>query len=204
MKQMEEHIRRTAIYRYLAGEKPVDIYSNLGRSKQWFFKWLRRYETGDSYWYREQSRKPNHQPIRTPIDLEQTVINIRNRLDSTKYSQIGVVAIQWEMKKIGIKTLPAWTINRILKRNGLIHPREKYVPSCKSYPKIGMDCPGSVHQMDVVGPRYIRGDGRFYSHNAIDVISHYASLLPCRDKSDRSAAQALIKAWKIIGLPDYL
>ena len=42
----EDEVRRQAIMRYTNGEKPKSIYSDLGRTKQWFFKWLNRYRTG--------------------------------------------------------------------------------------------------------------------------------------------------------------
>ena len=44
--ELETEIRKTAIQRYLSGEKPKTIYSDLNRSKKWFFKWLR--EIGDA------------------------------------------------------------------------------------------------------------------------------------------------------------
>jgi transposase len=41
---MEEEIRKAAVRRYiLQGESPKTIYISLNRSKQWFYKWLRRY-----------------------------------------------------------------------------------------------------------------------------------------------------------------
>jgi len=197
-------IRKLAIQRYLGGEKPVSIYTSLGFTKQWFFKWLRRYQSNDQFWFKEKSRKPHHHHNQTPHHLERIVIEIRNKLSHTKYSQIGAIAIQWEMQKIGVPPLPVWTINRILKRNNLIRKREKYTPSGKLYPDIGLDSPGSVLQMDVIGPRYIKGDGRFYSHNVIDVVSHKISLYPHRHKNTTAAAEALVKAWKTIGVTDFV
>ncbi len=56
---MEEETRKNAIFRYMVdGESPKDIYTNLHRSKKWFFKWLKRFQSGDSHWYEDQSRAP--------------------------------------------------------------------------------------------------------------------------------------------------
>ena len=204
-KKNEEELRQEAVRRYLSGEKPKTIYTSLGRSRFWLYKWLKRYRDGDLNWFKEQSHRPNKShPRRTSVEIEEAVINIRKRLVETRYSQTGAFTIQWEMKKLGIEPLPEWTINRILKRNGLIHPRQKYQPSGVKYPLIGWDDPNSVHQMDVVGPRYIKGDGRFYSHNLIDAYSHQISLFSSRTENDEAAAAALIKAWKNIGIPDFL
>ena len=205
MKQKDqEKLRQAAIYRYLSGEKPESIYPGLGCSKSWFYKWLKCYQSGDPDWFKGGSHRPKDHPRQTPADMERIVVNIRKQLVETRYSQTGAFAIQWEMKRLGFEPLPEWTINRILKRNGLILPRQKYQPSGVKYPEIGSDIPHSLHQMDVVGPRYIKDDGRFYSHNLIDAYSHQISLFPSRTESDEAAAEALIKAWKKIGMPDFL
>ncbi|MBC8490960.1 MAG: transposase [Candidatus Marinimicrobia bacterium] len=208
MKQTNEDSRRQeAIGRYLSGEKAKIICADLERSRFWFYKWLKRYQSGDADWYRGNSHRPKCHPNQTPGEIEQAVVNIRKQLSNVRYSQTGAFAIQWEMEKLGLEPLPAWTINRILRRKGLISPRRsasKRKSSGINYPEIGWDIPNSVHQMDVVGPRYIKGDGRFYSHNLIDAYSHQVSLSPSRVKNDEAAVQALIKAWKLIGIPDFL
>jgi hypothetical protein len=51
---MEEEIRKTAILRYIKGESPKAIYESLERPKHWFFKWVKRYESGKSDWYKAQ------------------------------------------------------------------------------------------------------------------------------------------------------
>jgi len=54
---MEEQVRKDAIERYLKGELPKTIYSELHRSKYWFFKWLKRFRSGRPDWYQDQWRK---------------------------------------------------------------------------------------------------------------------------------------------------
>jgi transposase-like protein len=53
---MEQDLRKRAVKRYLKGETPKSIYSEFDRSKNWFFKWLKRYQTGDPDWYKDKSR----------------------------------------------------------------------------------------------------------------------------------------------------
>jgi hypothetical protein len=51
---MEEEIRKQAIYRHIVGgESPKNIYTSLKRSKKWFFKWLKRHQTGDTDWFKD-------------------------------------------------------------------------------------------------------------------------------------------------------
>lgn len=117
---MEEDVRKEAIQRYLGGESPKAIYDNLKRSKKWFFKWLKRYQTGKADWFREKSRAPLKKPTETNGTQKQVIISIRNRLESESFSQVGVSAIKWELSKLGHAFPSDSTINRILKREGLV------------------------------------------------------------------------------------
>ena len=58
--------------------------------------------------------------------------------------------------------------------------------------------------MDFVGPRYIKGDGRFYSLNVIDLYSHNVFIESQRTKEDHQVASSLLKCWKNVGIPDFL
>ena len=58
--------------------------------------------------------------------------------------------------------------------------------------------------MDLVGPRYIKGDGRFYAMNVIDLYSHRVFIESNRTKEDNNIAQGLLRCWKSMGLPDFL
>jgi hypothetical protein len=62
----------------------------------------------------------------------------------------------------------------------------------------------NIHQADLLGPRYIKGDGRFYSLNVMDLYSHRVFLHPQRTKHDQGVAWGLIRCWKTMGMPDFL
>jgi len=62
----------------------------------------------------------------------------------------------------------------------------------------------NIHQADLVGPRYIKGDGKFYSFNLMDLYSHQVYIEAQRTKEDRQVASSLLSCWKSIGLPDFL
>jgi putative transposase len=55
-----------------------------------------------------------------------------------------------------------------------------------------------------LGPRYIKGDGRFYSFNVIDVATHQVYIESQRSKEDQQAAHSLMRCWKTMGMPDFL
>jgi len=118
---MEEEIRKNAIFRYrVDGESPKDIYTSLKRSKKWFFKWWKRFQSGDSHWYEDQSRAPLLKARETEPREKDLIITTRQQLESEPSAQIGVSAIKWELKKLGLPFPSDSTINRILKREGLI------------------------------------------------------------------------------------
>ena len=117
---MEQDLRKRAVNLYLQGESPKTIYTDLKRSKNWFFKWLKRYQTGDPDWYKDKSRAPKRQPTAISEIDRQRIISVRTRLDSQKFAQIGASAIKWELSKSGIGFPSDRTVNRVLKREGLI------------------------------------------------------------------------------------
>lgn len=55
---MKKTLRIQAIKRYQKKESPKTIYTDLHRSKNWFFKWLKRFQSGDPNWYQDNSRAP--------------------------------------------------------------------------------------------------------------------------------------------------
>ena len=122
----EEELRRDAIERYLKGEAPKSIYEGIGRSKAWFFKWLKRYQTGDPKWYQSMSRAPKHNPRRLREMDRQRIIRIREDLQQQSFAQIGVTAIKWELNKANLSIPSDRTINRILRQEGLVKKNSLY------------------------------------------------------------------------------
>ena len=117
---METELRKKAIHRYVQGEKPKAIYTDLKRSKKWFFKWLQRYQKGEKDWYKDQSRAPKNSPKRISQTEEQRIIEVRKNLESQPFAQTGASAIKWELSKSGFSFPSDRTINRVLKREGLV------------------------------------------------------------------------------------
>lgn len=118
---MEEELRKQAILRHvIGGEEPKAIYTELHRSKQWFFKWLKRYHTGSADWYEDISKAPLRRPQGTPHEERELILSIRKRLESERYAQVGVSAIKWELQKLGVGFPSDRTITRIIAREGLV------------------------------------------------------------------------------------
>lgn len=193
--------RKQAIQRHLAGENVTSIVNSLGKSRPWFYNWLKRYQVanGDGNWFEDQSRAPKTIPTKVSETLEQQVLSIRKELEAKGISQTGAIAISYELRNRGMDPPEVWTINRILARNRVT--KSKPVRrSNKEYPELFFH----THQMDLVGPRWIKGDGRFYSVNIIDSLSRSCSVSPVRTKASLGIAQALASFWTSHGMPDAL
>ena len=117
---MEQEIRKKAIVKYLNGKFPKDICTEFKRTERWFFKWLKRFQTGDLHWYKDRSRAPLTKPSRISEKKRQLIVSTRKRLESDPFAQVGVSAIKWELSKLGIDFPSDSTINRILKEEGLV------------------------------------------------------------------------------------
>ncbi len=199
---MEEQERRIdGIRRYLQGERISSICRDLGRSRRWFYYWLKRYNPSDPVWPQSRSRVPRQVPKKTPEEVERLVCQVRQRLVTTKYAQKGALAIQWQLQKLGVHPLPhVWTINRILKRHGLVI-KPTYVSRGKPYPAVPLRQPYDLHQLDLVGPRYLQGGQRFYGVNLIDAFSNAVALEAVPSKRAVDIVEALVAAWQRLGIP---
>jgi len=203
----KHRIRIDAVKQYLSGDKASSIYKPIGKTKQWLWYWVKRYDPHNPHWYKNRSNSKKIVYNKIDIRIEQLICNVRRRLTNTKYSQIGPLAIQWELKKLGVEQIPhTRTISRVLKRNELVKKPKKYEKRNKLYPEIKPREPNILHQLDLVGPRYI-GKGKqnsFYSFNLIDAFSNAVKIKPYQGKRDVFIKDFLVYTWQILGIPVYL
>ncbi|MBU2102581.1 MAG: hypothetical protein KKF80_04215 [Candidatus Omnitrophica bacterium] len=191
----EREIRQKAMLRYEQGEKSKNIYTSYGKSERWFFKWLKRFKSGDPNWTDEQSRRPHISPKKIEPQMEQTVIMTRNQLVNTLYAPIGAQHICWELQKT-TDTLPSLTtINRIIKRNGLTRKRPRYQAKGVKYPIFpNVTASNILHQIDTVGPRYLKNDGRFYAINVMDTYDRRIRVNPQRRQNKDAIVGGMLRS----------
>src|SRR5262249_17074868 len=158
--------RQRAITLRLAGRPVKAICATVGRSEVWFHKWWGRYlQAGPEGLY--DLTRANHVAQRIAPELERTILSIRRRLQAhaapaTRYSLTGATAIRAELKALGIRPLPCErTIERVLQRNGLTAPRVRLAPLLprQQYPGPQARASNELHQVDLVGPIYLKGSG---------------------------------------------
>lgn len=203
----EEELRVEAVRRKLEGESPTEIAAVLGRTPRWVRKWVARHsEHGGDSWAESQSRAPLSSPDRTSLEVEALVLASRARLVANPRAQFGALAIQWDLRRGGIDTIPpARTIERILKRAGVAKPRErragKYVSKNIPYPTRIDPEPGTTHQIDMIGPRHLFGAARFHTMNLIDVGSHRVGNDIIVETRPTQMVTALCGIWGRVGVP---
>jgi len=203
--------RQAAIRLRLAGENIEDICRTLNRSAPWFHKWWRRYlDTGPAGLY-DLTRARRQVTNRTSPHIERAVISIRQRLAKrtsaeTRYGLVGAEQIRSELAKLDYSPLPsARTIERIVNRAGLSCPPLQLAPRIarSQYPGPQAQESNQVHQVDFVGPRYLRNDRtRYYFLVCRDVFDQaiYMEFVSSR-KSD-TVLEFLVHAWQVLGIPE--
>jgi transposase InsO family protein len=206
--------RMLAIRRYVEGQTPSEIYTRLGRSPKWFFKWKRRYELDGLDGLKDLSRAPHHQAEQTDDAVEMAIVNIRilreqRDRDDTRYALIGAVAIHKELQELGYTTPCVKTVHNILVRNGLMTPKpapqSAHEVIDRHYPGCDVSQPGQLQQLDLVGPRYLQGSSqKYYFYNLRDICSRRVAIEVGKNHQARTICNALIRAWQRMGMPAIL
>lgn len=203
----EEKLRAEAVRRRLAGESPEEIAVSLGRTARWVRKWVSRHgeEGHEEGWAEDRSRAPLFSPFRIDDGLRDLVLASRARLVANPRAQYGSLAIQWELRRLGVTPIPpSRTIERVLERAGVSQPRRRgsrYVSKGVPYPVSAATEPGTVHQIDLVGPRHLFGGVEFHALNLIDVGSHEAASNIVETTRPSLLAVSLTSIWSKVGVP---
>jgi putative transposase len=201
--------RQQAIKLRLAGQSVDDICRILGRSHDWFHLWWRRYRANGPNGLLELTRA-NVQPRRIAPDLERTILTIRQRLASqthpgTRYSLIGASAILAELQALQIRPQPSQrTIERVLERNGVTVPKVRLAPYLSTtYPTPSAAESNQLHQVDSVGPIYLKGSRqRYYIFVGRDAYDGAVCLRIYRSRKMDVILDFLGECWKSLGIPD--
>jgi transposase InsO family protein len=209
--QDELSVRRAAIRLRLAGESVESICRTLKRSRAWFQKWWRRYlESGPEGLY-DLSRGNRQVVNRTPPHIERAIVTIRRRLAAratpqTRYSLIGATQIRAELEALGHTPLPSLrTIQRVIARAGLSCPPLRLAPRIarNEYPGPQARDTSHLHQVDVVGPRYLKGDStRYYFLVCKDVFDQSVYMEFVDSRRMDGILDFLVHAWQHLGLPE--
>ena len=207
----ELSVRQTAIRLRLAGESVKSICRTLKRSEAWFYKWWRRYLEAGPVGLYDLTRGHRQVVNRTPPHIERAVVSIRRRLAAhatpqTRYSRIGAAQIRAELEALGHSPLPSLrTIERIVTRAGLSCPPLRLTSRIarNDYPSPQAQDSNQVHQIDVVGPRYLKKDStRYYFLVCKDVFDQSVYMEFVSSRKMDGILEFLVHAWQHLGVPE--
>lgn len=204
--------RQRAIQMRLAGDSIELICQTLHRSIPWFNKWWRRYLEAGSEGLYDITRARHSIVNRTPAHVERAVLSIRRRLAAratpqTRYALLGAPAIVQELRQLGVSPVPAFrTIERILERAHVTSPRLRLaqrIPKTQ-YPMPKADDTNQVHQVDLVGPRYLNKDKtKYYFYICKDTFDQQIYVEFWAGNSMDTVLNFLVHAWQSMGLPQH-
>ncbi len=202
--------RHRAITLRLAGRPIQAICAAVGRTEVWFHKWWRRYrEAGPEGLY--DLTRARHATQRISPELERTILSVRRRLQAhatpaTRYSLVGAPAILAELKVLGVRPLPCErTVERVLERNGLTAPRVRLAPLLprQEYPGPQARASNELHEVDLVGPIYLKGSGhRYYIWVGKDAFDGAVCLRLADSRRMDEVLWFLGECWKDLGIPE--
>jgi len=203
--------RQRAVTLRLAGRPVKAICATVGRSEVWFRKWWHRYlEAGPEGLY-DLTRASHPSAQRIPPELERTILSVRRRLQAhatpaTRYRLIGAPAILAELKSLSIRPLPCErTIERVLERNGLTAPRVRQAPLLprQEYPGPQARASNGLHEVDLVGPIYLKGNRhRYYIWICKDAFDGAVCLRLASSRRMDEVLGFLGACWKELGIPE--
>lgn len=164
-----------------------------GISRQTGYRWLNRYlMVGSLPQVGELSRRPHRSPAKTKSKCEHRVVELRR-----KYGW-GGKKLQVILAREGVQ-LPVITINRIIKRNGLIKREISHRPALNRFER---EFPNQLWQMDFKGAVSLSG-GRCYPLSILDDHSRFAVGLYALDNQyGKTVHGCLINSFERYGVPE--
>jgi putative transposase len=205
--------RQQAIRMRLAGDTVAMISYSLRHSEAWVRKWWQRYLTAGGEGLYDLTHAHANLLHRTPFHIEQAILAIRRRLvaratPQTRYALVGAATIREELRALDYAPIPTLrTIDRILQRANLTSPHlrlARRVPR-SVYPGPQGHDSNEVHQVDLVGPRYLTGQKtKYYFFVCKDAFDQAVYAEFQAGNAMEQVLPFLIHAWQHLGLPQYV
>jgi hypothetical protein len=161
-------LRQKAIRWKQAGRAVSWICQRLEHSREWFYKWWNRYQLEGANGLRDRRHAPQNHPQGWSSEICQSILDIRDCLmrrrgPRERYRLAGAVTIRHELVCLGYEPLPSIrTIKRVLQQGDRTSPAFRPEPcaSSSSYPAVRLTHSNQRHQLDLIGPRYLKGPRR--------------------------------------------
>jgi transposase InsO family protein len=190
MEQRQEFVRLAL----LEGSNRRELCRRFGISPQTGYKWLRRWEAGETD-LSEHSRRPLHSPARTGAKLEKRVLEWRDA-----HPAWGARKLAARLQRENIAPPAASTVHAILRRNDrVIETAGQGVPLTR----FEKAAPNLLWQMDFKGWVKLTTGTRCHPLTVVDDHSRYlVCLKACAGQTEAMVRGHLEAAFRHHGLPD--
>lgn len=168
-----------------------------GISRQTGYTWLKRYAAGGSSQVVDRSRRPLHSPARTAAEVEQEVIQLRQRWPDWGAPKLYALL---QRQHGGNSPIAVRTVHRILERHDLIHDQDRNVPALKRFER---SQPNELWQMDFKG---LHGSAKTSPVGPLSILddhSRYVLALEQLGSTAMSGVRATLEiTFQHCGVPD--
>jgi transposase InsO family protein len=187
-------LRTTFIHEVRTLHTPVSLAcEKFGISRKTGYKWLGRYEQHPGAPLADRSRRPKSSPCKTKDDIEQAVLDVRQRF------RWGPQKIHAFLKNQGRELPSARTVANILKRHNCVSPEPAETAPPHSFERAQ---PHELWQCDFKGPLEIGREKTFMLSVLDDHSRFLVALQPCYDLTMRTAFDILWTAFGEFGMPE--
>jgi transposase InsO family protein len=131
----------------LEGRALSQVARDYGVSRRWVQKLVRRYECEGEAAFEPRSRRPLASPQRTPVAVEDAVVELRKKLIDQGLDA-GAETIAWHLRQQQGAAPSVATIWRILVRRGFVAPQPHKRPR-SSWRRFVAQLPNEVWQADI-------------------------------------------------------
>jgi len=171
------------------------LCSRFGISRKTGYKWIKRFLDYGEDGLMAQSRCPLNSPSKTPQQMEQAVLMVRQQ-----HPAWGARKIKRRLENMGYQAVPApSTITAILQRGDCITQEES--GRHKPFVRFQRSAPNELWQMDFKGSLPCP-EGRCHPFTLLDDYSRYAiALKACQDETAETVKGCLTGAFQQYGLP---
>ena len=179
-----------------------DLSKRFNITRRTGYKWLGRYFEESTAGLLDRNRRPVNSPNKTPSEIEEYII--KKRVADPAWGSLKLHKIISNDKDMGLyshEIVPCRsTINKILKRNGLIDSNRS--KESKAFERFEYDYPNELWQMDYKG--YFRLLNKEICHPLTITDDHSRfniCLKACSNQKEQTVQHELINVFRKYGIP---
>jgi transposase InsO family protein len=181
-------------------EKAISaLCKEFGISRPTGYTWLKRYVAEGAGELGERSRRPVHSPKRTSAEVENAVVELRQRWPDWGAPKLHTLLVR---EHLDVSPVSVRTVHRILERHGLIQDADRHRAALQRFERAN---PNELWQMDFKGPPGFNQGGGTGPLSILDDHSRYLPALRHLGSTKAEGVQETLEmTFRECGLPEAL